>query len=296
MSKLTNCTCGRPLYPWNDRCFTCGREHNLYSHRYTADELEAMKRMLRCSPEHAAAMAEEEAAAAVPIGACEACHAEARYGHRAGCPVGIHDVSQSTPAPLWPIYEFPCECGRTIRGTDRERGKRCEHERTYLHCGGCDMIHEADAAFVLGHPCPMCCWPLVAAEVPAAYNPSAADVARAVERIKATAEPKPPTLREWLGDRASELGRWAEVLREQPVPCGFITQVTWDMAHGQWALRFQHRFGINAVHLRASEVSSVLCHAEPGALDTYRMMLFTRHPDVAPTAKLRTWFGNEEEV
>jgi hypothetical protein len=295
MSKLTNCTCGRPLYPWNDRCFTCGREHNLYSHRYTADELEAMKRMLRCSPEHAAAMAEEEAAAAVPIGACEACHAEARYGHRAGCPVGIHDVSQSTPAPLWPIYEFPCECGRTIRGTDRERGKRCEHERTYLHCGGCDMIHEADAAFVLGHPCPMCCWPLVAAEVPAAYNPSAANVARAVERIKATAEPKPPTLREWLGDRVSELGRWAEVLRDQPVPAGRITGWRWmGSAQRGWVL---HQVtGATHAQLLPEGVPLLPCATGPLA-DDLQMALFTRHPAVKPEPPpLRTWFGNEEEL
>jgi hypothetical protein len=95
-----------------------------------------------------------------------------------------------------PIYDFPCECGRTIRGTDRDRGKRCEHDRAHLHCGGCDMIHEADAAFVLGQPCPMCAWPLVAAGMPDAYNPSAAEVERAVERIKAATGSKPPTLHE----------------------------------------------------------------------------------------------------
>lgn len=107
---------------------------------------------------------------------------------------------------------------------------------------------------------------------------------------------KPPTLREWLGDRVSELGPWAGVLREQPVACGFVSRCEWRRVHGQWDLFLYNKFDINPIRLRASSLARVLTNAELGAIDTYRMALFTRHPAVKPEpAPLRTWFGNEEE-
>jgi hypothetical protein len=38
------------------------------------------------------------------------------------------------------------------------------NEQLRLHCGGCDLVHDADSAFVYGHPCPMCGWELALAD------------------------------------------------------------------------------------------------------------------------------------
>lgn len=84
------------------------------------------------------------------------------------------------------------------------------------------MEHETDEVFVVGHRCPLCNWTM-------------------------TAKPKPPTLREWLGDRVSELGRWAEVLREQPVPAGQLTSWEWFLSESLrpavWMLRAAEKDG-----------------------------------------------------
>lgn len=140
------------------------------------------------------------------------------------------EVAGATPVVFgmdrgMPIYDFPCSCGRTIRGTDRDRGKQCTH-----------------------------------------------------------APPQPPTLREWLGDRVAELGRWADVLREQPVPAGMI--VAWEWRAGvPWALtqgEFSDWSKLTVENLVAAcEPTKYLRDASP-VVDSMQMALFTRHPDVKP--------------
>lgn len=112
--------------------------------------------------------------------------------------------------------------------------------------------------------------------------------------------PKPPTLREWLGDRASELGPWAEVLRDQPVPRGWIqrwesyrTGDTWELvAHGR---------GRSETITPTDVIYAIgTWPADPygSTSEALQMSLFTRHPAVNPEPRkptLRTWFGNEEE-
>jgi hypothetical protein len=106
---------------------------------------------------------------------------------------------------------------------------------------------------------------------------------------EAVAPPKPPTLREWLGDRVSELGRWAEVLREQPVPAGWIERWTWDRERGVWLMSGA---GVRDCAVDPDLAMQYLNRRN----DSMQMALFTRHPAVKPAPKLRTWFGNEEEV
>jgi hypothetical protein len=111
-----------------------------------------------------------------------------------------------------------------------------------------------------------------------------------------TPRPKPPTLREWLGDRVSELGRWAEVLREQPAPAGWIAE--WRCHDGVWVAYGGVRGGRYTLGLHTV---FDIAHGAPHIFDSgfeeaLQMALFTRHPDVKPEPKLRTWFGNEEEV
>jgi hypothetical protein len=109
---------------------------------------------------------------------------------------------------------------------------------------------------------------------------------------------RPPTLREWLGDRVSELGRWAEVLREQPVAAGHAISWSWkehSTQRGMWMLNVILTSGDAA--LIAGDVLWYLKKANSDAwTDTLQMALFHRHPDVKPKPKLRTWFGNEEDV
>jgi hypothetical protein len=113
-------------------------------------------------------------------------------------------------------------------------------------------------------------------------------------------EPKPPTLREWLGDRVFELGRWADVLREQPVPAGWI--VRWEWARdehreaGPWLLKAYGEDGEVGLHIRANNLRNQACGRSNAFLEPLQPALFIRHPDVKPEPKLRTWFGNEEEV
>jgi hypothetical protein len=108
-------------------------------------------------------------------------------------------------------------------------------------------------------------------------------------------EPKPPTLREWLGDRVSELGRWAEVLREQPVPAGKVGAWTWrNDPNGTWFLCSDR-----PLHEQPPVIESDLlwCVNASGPLaKSFQKVFFHRHPDVKPEPTLRTWFGNEEEA
>jgi hypothetical protein len=116
-------------------------------------------------------------------------------------------------------------------------------------------------------------------------------------------EPKPPTLREWLGDRVSELGRWAEVLRDQPVPAGMIVAWHWDHSGPEWLLIASDRADkpgcgtavmpdLSGVFDRCDDSTDITCWME-----SLQMALFHHHPDVKPEpALVRTWFGNEEDV
>jgi hypothetical protein len=116
-------------------------------------------------------------------------------------------------------------------------------------------------------------------------------------------KPKPPTLREWLGPRVSELGRWAEVLREQPVPAGMIVAWHWDHSGPEWLLIASDRADkpgcgtavmpdLSGVFDRCDDSTDITCWME-----SLQMALFHHHPDVKPEpALVRTWFGNEEDV
>jgi hypothetical protein len=106
------------------------------------------------------------------------------------------------------------------------------------------------------------------------------------EQRRMAASPKPPTLREWLGDRVSELGRWADVLREQPVSAGDVSAWKWEMFGSEWHLEYQSsawraRLSRNTVR------DAVTGDCDPWELDadTLQMALFSRHPDVAPEPK-----------
>lgn len=178
--------------------------------------------------------------------------------------------------PVRMVYDFPCSCGRTIRGTDRDRGKRCAHEQPkpptlrecrYQQCDGSGLMASGDR-----NGRDVCDCRLI-----------------------------PPTLREWLGPRGAELGRWAEVLREQPVPAGMIVAWHWDHSGPEWLLIASDRDDrpgcgtyvsqdFAGVFDRCDDNTDITCWME-----SLQMSLFTRHPDVQPEPKLRTWFGNEEE-
>jgi hypothetical protein len=122
-------------------------------------------------------------------------------------------------------------------------------------------------------------------------TPEGRIVDRHVDKIREALAPQPPTLSEWLGDRVSELGRWAEVLREQPVPAGRI--VKWEWREPCW-LGFDRCGGRYTLGLHT--VFDVVT-GDRLRDDAFDMCLFTRHPDVKPEPKptVRTWFGNEEE-
>jgi hypothetical protein len=97
-------------------------------------------------------------------------------------------------------------------------------------------------------------------------------------------EPKPPTLREWLGDRVSELGRWADVLREQPVPVGEVVAWEWYQSLGIWQLRVRCRVA-SSFTLGPGDILHGLRGPIPGDeqwLDVLQMAFFRRHPGVKP--------------
>lgn len=106
------------------------------------------------------------------------------------------------------------------------------------------------------------------------------------EQSRMASPPKPPTLREWLGDRVGELGRWADVLREQPVPAGDVSAWKWEMFGSEWHLEYQSS-AWRARLSRNSVRDAVTGDCDPWELDadTLQMALFTRHPDVKPEPK-----------
>jgi hypothetical protein len=92
----------------------------------------------------------------------------------------------------------------------------------------------------------------------------------------------------------SELGPWADVLREQPIPASWITKWTWLSDHGVWTVESKagKEFTINQ--------DAAIRGTIPGgpANEALQMALFASHPAVKPEPRkspLRTWFGNEEE-
>lgn len=178
----------------------------------------------------------------------------------------VHGVDRGMP-----IYDFPCSCGRTIRGTDRDRGKRCTHELEAIREAAMAPIPQSmlptwlqDEA--LSKPpmrCPRCNSCLFYAEQK--HNDR-----HGKECVQ------PPTLREWLGDRVADLGRWATVLREQPVPAGDVT--AWEWRRGAlYALRGEWE-PVTAAQVAASVGPFKDCF---GAMaDVMQAALFTRHPHV----------------
>jgi hypothetical protein len=94
-------------------------------------------------------------------------------------------------------------------------------------------------------------------------------------------EPKPPALREWLGDRVSELGRWAEVLREQPVAAGHIAELLLNSSTGwlDYIARGEHGDERGSL---TPDAAIVATNPPDPFYESLQMALFTRHPDVKP--------------
>lgn len=214
---------------------------------------------------------------------------------------------------------LPCGyCGAVVVvQSDRDRGKRCDacREPESLTCRSCGR----DVASMDAHVCPSAMFPCPGCgksvsftsndcvahhyitNRPCAWNGRQRAVVEQEWRRMASAEPKPPTLREWLGDRVAELGPWAEVLREQPVPAGQIVAWHWDHSGPEWLLIASARNDkpkcgtavlpdLSGVFDRCDDSTDITCWME-----SLQMALFDRHPDVKPEPKLRTWFGNEED-
>jgi hypothetical protein len=86
----------------------------------------------------------------------------------------------------------------------------------------------------------------------------------------------PPTLREWLGPaNVTALGPWADVLREQPVPAGPVTQWHWDAVRGTW-------YGTGHGYTSVVLWPSVVLDTVVSGLDYLQKALFTRDPRVMP--------------
>lgn len=115
----------------------------------------------------------------------------------------------------------------------------------------------------------------------------------------AAPEPKPPTLREWLGpENVAKLGDWAGVLREQPVPAGMI--VAWHWVGGR-ILQGYDNVTRGWVTILPDGIVHLWAEPKPthgrGCADALEMALFTSHPAVKPAPKQVTpWNGNDPEV
>lgn len=169
---------------------------------------------------------------------CSECYADQRYGHRVGCP----EESEWTP---W--NPSPCEVNRAVECVQAAVAKQAQptlHECRYQQYDG------------------------------SGYGPSGDHEGPDVCDCIAI----PPTLREWLGDRVSEFGRWAEVLREQPVPAGWISEWRWD---GPYLIAIEDG-GRETWVLRDNVIEAVTGYTWSAKADAYQMALFTRHPDVKP--------------
>jgi hypothetical protein len=101
------------------------------------------------------------------------------------------------------------------------------------------------------------------------------------EFVRKQSEPKPPTLREWLGDRASELGRWAEVLRPLPEPAGHIEELLLNSSTGWLDYLARGEHGDERGSLTQHAVVAAINPQDP-FYEALQMALFTRHPAVAP--------------
>lgn len=82
-----------------------------------------------------------------------------------------------------------------------------------------------------------------------------------------------------------ELGRWAEVLREQPVPAGWIEE--WRYKAGVWVAYGgmrggRYTLGLHTLFDIANEAPRIF---EDGFEEALPMAMFTRHPDVKPEPK-----------
>lgn len=104
-----------------------------------------------------------------------------------------------------------------------------------------------------------------------------------VDRV--TAPPSPPTIREWLGDRVSELGRWADVLREQPVPAGSIVEWRWERFSEHWRLLLRTKVTAGFESLLRTSANPLNHGCGDPFFEAVQMALFTRHPDVKPEPK-----------
>lgn len=194
-----------------------------------------------------------------------------------------------------PIYDFPCKCGRTFRGTDRDRGKRCEHtEESGIWCAdnGTWSCARTDVHVRAS------CYDGRAQGIPTIVS----DAHPSPFRPMRPTNPKPPTLREWLGPRVAELGPWAEVLREQPVPAGMIVAWHWDRSGPEWLLiasdrRDAPRCGtavlpdLSGVFDRCDDGTDITCWME-----SLQMALFTRHPAVKPEPRITIGCEDQYEV
>lgn len=109
-------------------------------------------------------------------------------------------------------------------------------------------------------------------------------VSRNAQAIAAIVAPKPPTLREWLGDRATELPpEWLTVLREQPVPAGWIARWEWVMYQGKWHLNAHGKPGTPSGIAEYAIVHAALGTTDkqwfsPWYDDGIVSGCFTRHP------------------
>lgn len=254
---------------------------------------------------------------------CPECFALLCYGHRIGCRIAAYDMADAKHATAMlaemsrATFFGPCECGRPIYGTAMDRGRKCEVCRETEHA-----LHDAAMAPVPPH--------MLSEHLRIEHEPpttrATAGENRICSRIGCTTpsgrwwlceehereyhalmrqnesaiaeEPKPPTLREWLGDRVLELGPWANVLREQPVPAGHISDLLLNLDTGwlDYVARGEH--GPERGSLTQHAVTAAIAPQGP-FYEALQMALFTRHPDAKPTPRkptLRTWFGNEEEL
>lgn len=236
-----------------------------------------------------------------------------------------------------PIYDFPCECGETWRGTDRDRGRRCPH----VACPGCGVktvytnndcmphhyigsqpcawngrqraVVEQEQRRIAPKPPTLREWHLGQACVVAPGLNRGGDAVRICRPPIDMGGPGAlrdrngcvwvtwgseglnrapmrdewlipvPTLREWLGDRVSELGDWATVLREQPAPAAEVREWSWRKYGEAWTLAYQMSTMSGGLS-RTAVLDAAHGESDPWdpSADALQMALFTRHPSVKP--------------
>jgi hypothetical protein len=158
-----------------------------------------------------------------------------------------HDILNSAAVPHWALTGTPVP-GTALEAEER-RQRRDDHADALQYaltgrqarkaCAELWQLHETNPGPC--HKCGVACRDRVTylplGEAPQHYCFPCGDTQPWLSQQPA------PTLREWLGPGVSELGRWAEVLREQPVPAGMIVAWEWIRveALGDWTLRLRHR-------------------------------------------------------